>query len=137
MKKADLIDKIAREAGITKKASATSVDAIIDGISGALARKDTVTLVGFGTFYVGRRAARMARNPRTGAPLDIPAKNVPRFRPGSELLNIVSELPGIPGVPLYKCPKPPLNHFVCFANALPKDGKCPRHHVKLVKIEEC
>ncbi|MCK4352844.1 HU family DNA-binding protein [candidate division WOR-3 bacterium] len=85
MKKADLIDKVASAADITKKAAGTAVDAVIEGISGALARKDTVTLVGFGTFYVARRAARKGRNPRTGKPLDIPAKNVPRFRPGSEL----------------------------------------------------
>lgn len=85
MKKADLIDKAASAAGISKKAAGQAVDALLGGISDALAKKESVTLVGFGTFYVARRAARKGRNPRTGATLNIPAKNVPRFRPGAEL----------------------------------------------------
>ncbi|MDI6839606.1 MAG: HU family DNA-binding protein [bacterium] len=85
MKKADLINAIARDADITKKAAGKAVDCFIDTVSDALARKQTVTLVGFGTFYVAKRAARKGRNPRTGATLNIPSKNVPRFRPGTEL----------------------------------------------------
>ena len=85
MKKADLINEVASGADITKKAAGKAVDSFIDTVSSALARKQTVTLVGFGTFYVARRAARKGRNPRTGATLNIPSKSVPRFRAGAAL----------------------------------------------------
>ena len=85
MNKADLIEKVARDANITKKAAARAVDSMIDGISYSLQKGKRVTLVGFGSFEVRRRAPRRARNPRTGTIINVPAKKVPKFRPGSEL----------------------------------------------------
>ena len=85
MNKADLIDKVARDANVTKKAAARAVDSMIDGISYSLQKGKRVTLVGFGSFEVRRRAPRRARNPRTGTIINVPAKKVPKFRPGSEL----------------------------------------------------
>lgn len=85
MNKADLVEKVARDANITKKAAARAVDSIIDGISYSLQKGRRVTLVGFGSFEVRRRAPRRARNPRTGTIINVPAKKVPKFRPGAEL----------------------------------------------------
>jgi len=65
MTKAELIDRVARATGLTKKASLQAVNAFVDTVAGALARNDKVTLVGFGTFDVATRKARKARNPRT------------------------------------------------------------------------
>ena len=67
MNKADLVEVVARSAGITKSASEKAVDGAIDAIKGALKRGQSVTLVGFGTFRVGKRQARLGRDPRTGA----------------------------------------------------------------------
>lgn len=85
MNKADLVEKVARDANVTKKAAARAVDSIIDGISYSLQKGKRVTLVGFGSFEVRRRAPRRARNPRTGTIINVPAKKVPKFRPGAEL----------------------------------------------------
>jgi DNA-binding protein HU-beta len=85
MNKADLVEKVARDANITKKAATRAVDSMIDGISYSLQKGKRVTLVGFGSFEVRRRAPRRARNPRTGTIINVPAKKVPKFRPGSEL----------------------------------------------------
>lgn len=85
MNKADLVEKVARDANITKKAAARAVDSILDGISSSLQKGKRVTLVGFGSFEVRRRAPRRARNPRTGTIINVPAKKVPKFRPGAEL----------------------------------------------------
>jgi DNA-binding protein HU-beta len=85
MNKADLVEKVARDANITKKAAARAVDSVFDGISYSLQKGKRVTLVGFGSFEVRRRAPRRARNPRTGTIINVPAKKVPKFRPGSEL----------------------------------------------------
>ncbi|KPJ51052.1 hypothetical protein AMJ40_01130 [candidate division TA06 bacterium DG_26] len=85
MNKADLVEKVARDANITKKAAARAVDSIFDGIASSLQRGKRVTLVGFGSFEVRRRAPRRARNPRTGTIINVPAKRVPKFRPGAEL----------------------------------------------------
>jgi DNA-binding protein HU-beta len=89
MKKATLVGRIAEDAGITKKAAGLAVNAFIDGVGSALAKGDKVTLVGFGTFDVAGRKARKARNPRTGATINVPAKRVPRFRAGTALKNRV------------------------------------------------
>ncbi len=85
MNKADLVEKVARDANVTKKAAAHAVDSVIDGISYSLQKGTRVTLGGFGSFEVRRRAPRRARNPRTGAIINVPAKKVPKFRPGAEL----------------------------------------------------
>jgi DNA-binding protein HU-beta len=88
MTKADLAAKVA-ETGMTKKQAAAAVDVIIDSIKGALAKGDSVRLVGFGTFSVKKRKARVGRNPRTGAELKIAAKKVPVFSAGKALKDAV------------------------------------------------
>ena len=85
MNKSELIDAIARHADISKAAAGRALEATINAVQGALENDDTVTLVGFGSFYVGRRAARQGRNPRTGAAIGISAVRVPRFRAGKAL----------------------------------------------------
>ena len=85
MNKAELIDAIATNSGLTKAASKKALDATILAISEALKQGDKVSLIGFGTFGVAKRSARTGRNPRTKAPIQIPAKTVVKFKPGSEL----------------------------------------------------
>ena len=85
MNKSDLIDAIARHADISKAAAGRALDATVDAIKASLAQDELVTLVGFGSFYVGRRAARSGRNPRTGAAIRIHAVKVPKFRAGKAL----------------------------------------------------
>jgi len=74
--KSDLVDAIAKSAELSKASAARALDATVDTIKKALKKGDTVSLVGFGTFKVGKRAARNGRNPRTGATIKIPAKKV-------------------------------------------------------------
>ncbi len=90
MNKAELIDTVAVGADLSKAAAARSVDTLLDTIAKCLKEGDTVTLVGFGTFAVRQRAARTGRNPRTGAPLDIPASALPVFKPGKALKDAVN-----------------------------------------------
>ena len=85
MNKADLIDMVASETGSTKVDAAKALDAVVDAVTGALAKGDSVSLVGFGTFSVRHRAARDGRNPQTGAPMHIPASKVPGFKAGKAL----------------------------------------------------
>ena len=85
MNKADLVEKAANQTGLTKKASREEVDAVISAITDSLTREEKVTLVGFGTFQVVGRKARMGRNPQTGETLQIPAKKAPKFNPGRGL----------------------------------------------------
>ncbi|MEM1974160.1 MAG: HU family DNA-binding protein [Thermoplasmata archaeon] len=82
MTKAELIDAIAKKAGLTKKKSAQAVDAIVESIIEALKKGDKVTLVGFGTFSVTKRKPRKGRNPKTGEEVKIPATKSPKFTPG-------------------------------------------------------
>lgn len=91
MSKADLVEKIAKDAGISKAAAEKSVNSFISAVTGALKKGDAVTLIGFGTFSVGKRAARTGRNPKTGEILKIKAKKVPRFKPGAALKNAVNK----------------------------------------------
>ncbi len=84
MVKADLVAKVA-EIGITKKQAAQVVDCVLDSVKGALKKGDKVSLIGFGTFSVKKRAAREGRNPRTGRKIKIPAKKVPSFKAGKAL----------------------------------------------------
>jgi DNA-binding protein HU-beta len=88
MTKADLVAKVA-EVGITKKKAAEAVEAFINAIKEALKKGEKVQLIGFGAFSVKRKAARNGRNPQTGETIKIPAKNVPVFRPGEALRNLV------------------------------------------------
>jgi DNA-binding protein HU-beta len=85
MNKAMLIDRIAKDADITKSAAATAVDSLINGITGALKKNQRVTLVGFGTWSVSKRRARTGRNPQTGETIKIKAKKAVRFKPGKQL----------------------------------------------------
>jgi DNA-binding protein HU-beta len=83
--KTELIDHIAKQADISKAAAGRALEAIVSGIRTSLKRGNSVTLVGFGTFAVGKRAARTGRNPRTGDSIKIKAAKVPKFRPGKAL----------------------------------------------------
>ena len=85
MNKADLVARMAKGANISKKAANDALNEFTAGVTNALRKGDRVALVGFGSFYVAKRAARKGRNPRTGATLNIPAKKVPKFRAGAEL----------------------------------------------------
>jgi len=85
MNKADLIDQIAQAAEISKSAAERAVDALISAVKSSLRKDELVTLVGFGTFYAGRRAARTGRNPRTGAHVSVDEKSVPFFKTGKEM----------------------------------------------------
>ena len=85
MNKSELIDAIAKHADISKAAAGRALDATVDAIRGSLERGRMVTLVGFGSFYVGKRNARAGRNPRTNEPIKIDAAKVPKFRAGKAL----------------------------------------------------
>ena len=90
MNKSELTDQIANAAGISKAAAARSLDATTAAITNALKNDDLVTLIGFGSFYVGKRAARNGRNPRTGTTINIKAANSPKFRAGKALKDAVN-----------------------------------------------
>ena len=85
MNKAELIAKIADDAGITKTQANATVDSFIEAVTKTLKSGNKLTLVGFGTFSVSKRAARTGRNPKTGATIKIKAKKVARFKAGKEL----------------------------------------------------
>jgi DNA-binding protein HU-beta len=88
--KQDLIEQIAQAAEVSKSAAERAVDALVVAIKTSLRKGEMVTLVGFGTFYVGRRKARAGRNPRTGETLAIKATSVPRFRAGKALKDAIN-----------------------------------------------
>jgi len=90
MNKSDLIDAMAADAGITKAAAKKGLESFLNNVQETLKKGDRVSLVGFGSWSVTERAAREGRNPQTGKKIQIPAKNVVRFRPGSELQNSVN-----------------------------------------------
>ena len=90
MNKSGLIDVIAKHADISKAAAGRALDATVNSIKTALRKGDVVTLVGFGSFYVGGRTARQGRNPRTNAAIRIPAAKVPKFRAGKALKDAVN-----------------------------------------------
>jgi len=85
MNKAELIDKIANDAGITKIQAGSAIAAFTDGVTKTLKKGQRLTLVGFGTFYASKRKARMGRNPQTGESIQIKAKKVVRFKAGKDL----------------------------------------------------
>lgn len=90
MNKSELIDAIAKEAGLTKADAGKALDAITSSVAGALKNGDSVSLIGFGTFKVSKRAARIGRNPRTGQELKIAASNAPVFTAGKALKDAVN-----------------------------------------------
>ena len=89
MTKMDLIETVAGKVGLTKADAGRAVDGLLDAVSGALAKGEKVTITGFGTFEVRQRAARMGRNPQTGAPLHIAASKTPAFKAGKGLKDAV------------------------------------------------
>ncbi len=85
MGKAELVDYVAKEAGLSKVDAGKALDAVIEGVKAGLKKEGKVSLVGFGTFEAKKRAAREGRNPLTGATIKIAAKTVPTFKAGSKL----------------------------------------------------
>ena len=85
MNKSELIEHIATQADISKAAATRALDAIVGGVKTTLKKSGSVTIVGFGTFAVSKRAARTGRNPRTGTAIKIKAAKVPKFKPGKAL----------------------------------------------------
>lgn len=90
MNKQELIAKIAKDTGATKSLAAQSIDSLIEGITKALKKGDSVTFVGFGTFKTSQRKARVARNPQTGAAIKIPKRKAVRFVAGKALKSAVN-----------------------------------------------
>ncbi len=90
MNKAEMIEQIAQAAEISKSAAERAIDAMVVAIKSNLKTGNMVTLVGFGTLYVAKRAARAGRNPRTGAEIKIKAAKVPKFRAGKALKDAVN-----------------------------------------------
>ena len=84
MNKAELITSIAKKAEVTKKDAEKMLKAYIESVQEALEKEDKVQLIGFGTFQVKERAARVGRNPQTKEPINIPASKIPVFKPGKE-----------------------------------------------------
>ena len=90
MTKAELVEQAAKDAKVSKVAAAAALNSFISSVTTALKKKDgKVTLVGFGTFSKARRKARKGRNPQTGAPIKIKARNVVKFKPGKKLKDSV------------------------------------------------
>ncbi|MBQ8946101.1 MAG: HU family DNA-binding protein [Lachnospiraceae bacterium] len=90
MNKTELVDAIAKQAGLSKKDSEAAVKAFTDVVGKALKKGDKVQLVGFGTFEVSKRPARTGRNPQTGAEMKIKASKAPKFKAGKALKDLVN-----------------------------------------------
>lgn len=90
MTKAELVDEIAQKADLTRKHSEVIVDAVFSSIVEALQEGDKIELRGFGSFRVRHRASRTGRNPKTGEGVLVPAKQVPYFKPGKELRELIN-----------------------------------------------
>jgi integration host factor subunit beta len=91
MTKAELVEDVARAAELTKKDAERLVEIVFESIIETLNHGEKIELRGFGSFRVRSRGARRGRNPKTGAPVDIPAKRVPYFKPGKELKELINE----------------------------------------------
>ncbi|MDG5787607.1 HU family DNA-binding protein [Evansella sp. AB-P1] len=89
MNKTELINAVAEKTDLSKKDATSAVDAVFDVITGSLQEGEKVQLIGFGNFEVRERAARKGRNPQTGEEIEIPASNVPAFKPGKALKDAV------------------------------------------------
>ena len=90
MNKSDLIDGMAADAGITKAAAKKALESFLGNVQGSLKKGNRVSLVGFGSWSVSKRAAREGRNPQTGKTIKIAAKKVVKFKAGSDLANSVN-----------------------------------------------
>jgi DNA-binding protein HU-beta len=90
MTKKEIVSMAADEAGISKAKAEVAINAAFDGIATALKKGNKVTFVGFGTFSTSARKARVGRNPRTGASINIPASKVPKFKAGKALKDAVN-----------------------------------------------
>jgi len=90
MNKAQLIDAIAADTGLSKADAKKSLDSVLENVEKTLKKGDRLSLVGFGSFSVSKRNARTGRNPQTGKEIQIPAKNVVKFKAGSELNDSVN-----------------------------------------------
>ncbi|MGI6655429.1 MAG: HU family DNA-binding protein [Desulfobulbus sp.] len=90
MNKKELVESMAEAADISKADAEKALNGMLMAVSDALAKGDKVTLVGFGTFSTVNRPARKAKNPRTGEEIDIPAKTIAKFKPGSKLSDAVN-----------------------------------------------
>lgn len=95
MTKAELVEDVARAAELTKKDAERLVELVFESIVETLNQGEKIELRGFGSFRVRERGARRGRNPKTGDPVDIPAKRVPYFKPGKELKELINEEPSI------------------------------------------
>ena len=91
MNKNELVTAVAEKAELSKQQASQAVDALFDVIETTMAKGDDIRLVGFGTFSVSHRAASKGRNPSTGAEVDIPARNVPKFAAGKGLKESVNK----------------------------------------------
>lgn len=91
MTKAELVEEVARVAELTKKDSEVIVETVFESIIQSLNEGKKIELRGFGSFRVRHRQARRGRNPKTGDPVDIPAKQVPYFKPGKELKDLINQ----------------------------------------------
>lgn len=91
MNKNELVASVADKAELSKQQATSAVDALFEVMQEVMAKGDDIRLVGFGTFSVSHRAASKGRNPSTGAEVDIPARNVPRFAPGKSLKEAVNK----------------------------------------------
>jgi DNA-binding protein HU-beta len=89
LNKGDLVGKIAKDAGLTKSQAGSAFNSLISAVTASLKKGQKVTIVGFGTFSVTKRKARVGRNPQTGAPIKIAAHKVPKFASGSDLKKAV------------------------------------------------
>ncbi|MBI2279492.1 MAG: HU family DNA-binding protein [Bacteroidetes bacterium] len=89
MNKGELIDAMAKEAGLTKADAGSALNAFIGAVSKTLKKGDAVQLIGFGTFSISKRAARTGRNPQTGKEIKIAAKKVAKFKAGKALADVV------------------------------------------------
>jgi DNA-binding protein HU-beta len=90
MNKTNLIDGMAEDAGISKADAKKALESFLDNVGDTLKKGDRVSLVGFGSWSVSKRSAREGRNPQTGKTINIPAKNVVKFKPGTELQKSVN-----------------------------------------------
>lgn len=90
MNKAELVDAIASEAGLSKADAKKALDAFVNTTAGALKKGDRISLIGFGSFSVSKRSARTGRNPQTGKEIKIAAKNVVKFKAGADLSKSVN-----------------------------------------------
>ena len=96
MNKRDLIDRMAEDAQLTKAQAGKALEAFLDAVQSGLIRGDRVALVGFGTFVLSERKARVVRDPRRGTQIQIPARRVARFSPGMELKAAIDGANGEP-----------------------------------------